>query len=100
MQNGADIENEELTYEGAARLLRKKSGDASSKDLGVIATLLEVAALCLTPKPGAKFSFDELISEAQELGGKDVNLDEKDVKTVLEKARFVKKAGKQHYLLR
>jgi len=99
MSKDLDIENEELTYEGEARVLRKKNG-SSSKDLEVIVTLLEVAALSLSPKEGTKFSLDQLLSEARELGGDDVKLDERDVKTVLGKARFVKKAGKQHYLLR
>jgi hypothetical protein len=99
MAQNADIENEELTYEGETRVLRRKN-DTSPKDLEVIVTLLEVAALSLTPKAGSKFSLDQLMNEAQVLTGNDVKLDEKDVKTVLGKARFVKKVSKQHYLLR
>jgi hypothetical protein len=94
MSYDAGIENEELSYRGGTRVLNK----ASSKDLGVIVTLLEVAALSLTPRPGATFTFDQLIGEARELGGETVVLDEKDVKTVLKKARFVKKAGKKYHL--
>jgi hypothetical protein len=99
MSYDADIENEQLSYQGSTRVLHKKS-DVSPKDLGVIVTLLEVAALSLTPKPGAKFTFEQLIHEARDIGGENLYLDEKDVKTVLKKARFVRKAGKQHYLLR
>jgi hypothetical protein len=100
MSYDADIENEELTYEGGVRVLRKNAKDASPTDLGVIVTLLEVAALSLTPKHGATFSFEQLIGEARELGGEQLDLNEKDVKTVLKKARFVKKDGKGHYLLK
>lgn len=99
MPKDLDIENEELTYEGETRVLRKKNG-TSPKDLEIIVTLLEVAALSLSPKEGTKFSLDQLVGEARELAGADLKLDERDVKTVLGKARFVKKAGKQHYLLR
>lgn len=99
MARNTHIENEELTYEGETRVLRTKKG-SSPKDLEVIRTLLEVAALSLTPKEGSKFRLDQLMTEAQELTGNEIKLDEKDVKNVLGKTRFVKKVGKQHYLLR
>lgn len=99
MSYDADVDNEQLSYQGSTRVLQKKS-DVSPKDLGVIVTLLEVAALSLTPKPGAKFTFAELIHEARDISGGDLDFDERDVKTVLKKARFVKKVGKQQYLLR
>jgi hypothetical protein len=100
MARNTHIENEELTYEGETRILRTKNGTSSSKDLEVIKTLLEVAALSLTPKEGSKFKLDQWMNEAQELTGNEIKLDEKDVKNVVGKARFVKKVGKQHYQLR
>jgi hypothetical protein len=100
MSYDADIENEELTYEGGVRVPRKTAKDAAATDLGVIVTLLEVAALSLTPKPGTTFSFEQLVGEARELGGEHLELNEKDVKNVLKKARFVKKTGKGHYFLK
>ncbi len=99
MARNTHIENEELTYEGETRILRTKNG-ASPKDLEVIRTLLEVAALSLTPKEGSKFRLDQWMNEAQELTGNEIKLDEKDVKNVVGKTRFVKKVGKQHYQLR
>jgi hypothetical protein len=95
MSYDADIENEQLSYNGETRVLDKNT-DASSKDLGVIVTSLEVAALSLTYKPGATFTLDQLVHEAREICGND--LDEKAVKTVLKKARFIKKKGKQYFL--
>jgi hypothetical protein len=100
MSYDAEIENEELTYEDGVRVLRKNAKDEAATDLGVIVTLLEVAALSLTPKPGATFSFEQLVGEARELGGEHFDLNEKDVKNVLKKARFVKKTDKGQYLLK
>lgn len=62
-----------------------------SKDLEAIVTLLEVAALSLTPDSDATFTYEELLKEAQELGGDDLTIEEADVKIVLEKASFLKK---------
>ncbi len=63
------------------------------KDLEAIATLLEVAALSLTPEPNATFTREELIKEAQDLGDGEVAIEEEDIKIVLSKARFLARAN-------
>lgn len=61
-----------------------------SRDLEALVTLLELAALSLTESPAATFSFDDLLLEAQELAGDEMNIERSDVEIVLDKARFVK----------
>lgn len=61
------------------------------KDLEMIVTLLELAAIYLTTSPGSLFTTDELITEARKLGGDEIGLDEGDIKIVLGKAGFLKK---------
>lgn len=101
MPYDTDIGNEELSYHGGGRELRKDTA-ASSKDLGVIMTLLELAALSLTTRPGTKFTLDQLIQEAHKLS--DVRIEEKDIQIVLKvvrtKASFLKKAGAGRFCLR
>ena len=55
--------------------------------------LLEVAALSLTTEPGKIFTIDDLIHEAQEIGGQDIKFDKNDIKIVLHKAGFVKRVA-------
>jgi len=95
MAYDADISQQQLTYDTGRRSLQRNT-PASEKDLGVIITLLEVAALSLTTNPGSTFTFDELIKEANEIGGK--KLDERDVRIVLQKANFLQKVGKEFRL--
>lgn len=61
------------------------------KDLEVIVTLLQLAAIFLTPNPGVTFTFEQLFSEAKDIGGNEISLDEKDVKIVLVNFPFFKK---------
>jgi hypothetical protein len=70
----------------------------SGKDLGVIVTLIEIAALSLTTAPGTTFTLERLMREAREIGGDDVDLDEEDVRIVLKKATFMKKVGREFRL--
>ena len=98
MSYDMDIENEQLSYDDSGKRELRKNATASPKDLGVIVTVLEVAALSLTNEPGKTFSFDQLMHEARDIGGKDLELDERDIKTVLKKASFLKKAGKEYHL--
>jgi hypothetical protein len=83
----------EISYHGGGRELRKDTS-ASSKDLGVIVTVLELAARSLTTKPGTKFTLEQLIHEAHRLS--DVQLDQKDLQIVLKvyqhKSQFSQKA--------
>ena len=86
-----DVASAELSYD-TGRAVLKKNAPSSPKDLGVIATLLEVAALSLTTEQGKIFTIDDLIREAQEIGGDDAKFDKNDVKIVLHKASFLKKS--------
>lgn len=61
------------------------------RDLEVIVTLLELAAICLTTGPDATFTKKQLIAEARRIGGDDIDLDEDDVKNVLGRPGFLKK---------
>lgn len=94
MSYDADVGREQFSYDAGHRSLQKNSSP-SPKDLGVIVTLLEVAALSLTTEPGATFSLERLIAEARKLAGKNLDLDERDIKIVLKKATFVEKIGKE-----
>jgi hypothetical protein len=69
-----------------------------AKDLEAIVTLLEVAALSLTTELGSTFSIGRLIREARDLAGDEIDLDERDAKTVLEKASFLEREGNDYRL--
>jgi len=47
----------------------------------------------LTTEEGKVFTIDDLIREAQEIGGEEAKFDENDVKIILHKAGFVKKVA-------
>ena len=87
-----EVGQEKFQYD-ADRRVKLKNSRAHSKDLEAIVTLLEVAALSLTTEPDATFTFDKLLSEARELGGDEITIEERDVKIVLAKARFVEKVA-------
>lgn len=63
------------------------------EDLEVIVTLLEIAALSLTTEADATFGVDQLVDEARRLGGNEIAIEERDVKIVLDKAKFVEKVS-------
>lgn len=69
-------------------------------DLEAIVTLLELAALSLTHKPGDTFDFGRLLSEARDIGGEEIEINETDVEIVLDKATFLKKEKKGQYCLK
>jgi hypothetical protein len=96
--------SEDMTYDtqigqerfvGQAPRRARSNVQASAKDLEAIVTLLEIAALSLTTMPGETFTLDRLIKEAREIGGDEIDLDERDIKIVLEKATFVQRVGKE-----
>lgn len=68
------------------------------RDLETIVTLLELAALELTPEPGATFTRAQLVNLAKEIGGPEIPLDENDVNLVLRKNGFLKKSGDKYRL--
>ena len=88
----ADVATTALAYD-TGRPVLQKNAPSSPKDLGAIATLLEVAALSLTTELGKVLTIDQLIQEAQEIGGEDAMFDENDVKIVLHKVGFLKKVA-------
>lgn len=73
------------------------------RDLEAIVTLLDLAAICLTPKPGTKFTIEELIAKAQEIGGDEIPLNPKDLLIVLPFMKYLKRRrdpGKTFYYLK
>jgi len=64
------------------------------RDLEAIVTILQLAAIDLTPTTGAQFTVAQLLERARDLGG-DVDIDEDDIMIVLGKAGFLKKSGKK-----
>lgn len=85
-----DVASEQLSYDTGRPTLHRNA-PPSPKDLGIIATLLEVAALSLTTEAGKVFTVTQLIQEARKLGGPDLMIDEADAKIVLHKQSFAKK---------
>lgn len=73
---------------------------AEPTDLEAIVMLLELAAIYLTPEPDAQFTFEELLQEAQTIGGGEIKLNEDDVKIVLGKASFLKKETGRKYRMK
>jgi hypothetical protein len=64
-----------------------------AKDLEAIVTVLQLAAIELTPTAGALFTVTELLAQVRELAGDEINIDESDVRIVLDKSGFLKKEG-------
>ena len=68
---------------------------AHPTDLEAIVTLLELAAISLTPEPDTLFTFEELMAEVHAIGGDEIVIDERDARIVLNNAHFLgKRAGK------
>ena len=59
---------------------------------------LYAASTSLTTEPGATFTREHLIEEAHKLSGGEVDLQDDDVKIVLSKQGFLKRAGKELYM--
>lgn len=66
---------------------------SNPKDLEAIVLVLELAAIRLTDGPDSTFSVAELLAAAREIGGEQLKIEESDIKIVLGKAGFLKKAG-------
>ena len=97
MAYDVDLGHQQLSYDAGRRTLLQNT-PRSSKDLGVLITLLEVAALSLTTGPGATFTLDQLIREARKYGGEGAKFDERDIKIVLQKRTFLEKIGNEFRL--
>jgi hypothetical protein len=96
MAYDVDVGKQQLSYDTGRPTLLKNT-PRSPKDLGVIITLLEVAALSLTTAPGATFTVDQLVREARKFG-EGIELDERDIKIVLRKRTFLEKVGNDYRL--
>jgi hypothetical protein len=70
----------------------------SPHDLEALVTLLEVAALLLTPAPEAAFTYEELLKKVHNLCGDEMKVDERDVRIVLGNASFLRKTGREYRL--
>lgn len=75
-----------------------KISPAPPRDLEAIVSLLELAALSLTDKPGAQFTEEQLIEEAQSIAGDEFKVVIGDAKLVIGKSGFLKKVGKKFTL--
>ncbi|WP_421997863.1 hypothetical protein [Reyranella sp.] len=89
-----DVAEQRYSYESGRRA-RETNKVISGRDLEAIITLLEVAALSLTTEEGATFSRERLVSEARDLGGPDVDLQDGDIDIVLKKQGFLVRVGKE-----
>ncbi len=52
-------------------------------DLEAIVMLLELSAIELTPEADARFTFEQLLAGACDIGGDEIVLDERDVRIVM-----------------
>lgn len=74
---------------------------ADGRDLESIVTLLEMAAIELTPHPDATFTRDELVSKARECGGPSITLRDTDADIVItHSAKLLKKRPSGRLALR
>lgn len=87
-------------YSTEAGKLHRRNARVHSKDLEAIVTVLEVAALTLAADPDTSFTFEKLLETARDLADNEFEIDERDVKIVLEKASFLERAGRGEYRLR
>ena len=62
-------------------------------DLEAIVTVLELAAIYLTPVPESEFTAEDLFAEARNIGGEELPLEEHDMQIVLDHADFLEKVG-------
>ena len=92
MAYDSEVGQERFSYT-AGQPAQRRNSRAYSKDLEAIVTLLEVAALSLTTEPDKTFTLEELLHEARAIGGDEIELDDRDIKIVMEKASFFERVG-------
>ena len=78
---------------GVPAAASERKDKVSPKDLEAIVTVMDIAALCLTTKAGDTFTFEEMFAEMNELGGPDLQFEERDVRTVLATYPMISKQG-------
>lgn len=69
-------------------------------DLEGIVTMLEIAAIYLTPAPGSWFTVEQLLAEAKTIGGDEYVIDEADARIVIANAGFLVKGNGGRLCLR
>jgi hypothetical protein len=71
---------------------------APPDDLDAIKTLLELAAIYLTPRPNTQFTFEQLLAEARTIGGDEFVIEEKLAREALDQITFLERAGDLFYI--
>jgi hypothetical protein len=70
-------------------------------DLETIVTLLELAAIFLTPTPGTLFTYQQLLEQARELAGDDFVVEDLDAELVFDNMGYVfKKEADKHFSMK
>lgn len=92
---------DQMSYDVESRADYKPALEKTGpKDLEAIVTVLEVAALYLTPKSGAQFTMDELLNQANEIAGEGFVIEPGDIQNVLGKTGFLKKLTGKKFVLK
>lgn len=79
---------------------RLKIQPLQGNDLEAIVTLLELAAIYLTPVPGKEFTWDALFSQVRTIGGDEITIDERDALIVVGYVKFLKKVSGNRFCLK
>jgi hypothetical protein len=70
------------------------------KDLETIVTMLQLAAIWLTPTAGTIFTLSQLLDQIRQLCGDELIIDEKDIMIVLANSSFLKKEPGKRFSLK
>lgn len=70
------------------------------KDLEVLVTLLELAAIDLTPAPDVRFTSDQLVAKAMDWGGREMGVEEADLRIVIRSSSFLRRHPRGELSLR
>ncbi len=79
----------------SARAGNRKNEAVDKHDAETIVTILELAAISLTTRPGQTFTRAQLVEEARDIGGDEIILDDEDVDIILTKQGFLKRVGRE-----
>ena len=87
-----------MSYDSDSAPPRVDTPPQHPQDLEAIVTLLELAAIFLTPAPGTLFTFDELIAQAHEIAGPECLIAPRDARIVLPFMKTIRKRDRRFYL--
>lgn len=90
-------ESSEFSYSGPRQ---HRNTPTPKRDLEVLVTLLEIAALSLTDNPDSQFTKDELFKEVRGLAGGEYLVQSVDLETVIKGCSFLHKTGNGKMALR